>query len=115
MIKLVVESCGRKRFKWRRVVKNENVGGTKMLKKLTERRKMFIRPCCKTDHHLISIPGVYEAPKTANLAVKMYKERSRKIFGPRFDCNSSSANKVFWQTIRRFRGKSLSTPTSERD
>ena len=65
--------------------------------------------------YLISIPSVYEAPKTANLEVKMYKKRSREIFGPCFDCNSSSANKVFWQTIRRFRGKSLSTPTSERD
>ena len=45
----------------------------------------------------------------------MSKERSWKEFGRRLDSNYSSANKVFWHTIRRLRGKSLSTKTSIKD
>ena len=45
----------------------------------------------------------------------MSKERFWEEFGRRLDSNYSSANKVFWQTIRRLRGKSLSTTTSIED
>ena len=38
----------------------------------------------------------------------MSKERSWEEFGSRLDSNYLSANKVFWQTIRRLHWKSLS-------
>ena len=46
-----------------------------------------------------------EAQKAATLAVKKSKEKSWEEFGRRLDSNYFSANKVFWQTIRRLRGK----------
>ena len=56
-----------------------------------------------------------EARKAAAQAVKMSKERSWVEFGHRLDSNYLSANKLFWQTICRLRGKSLSTTTSIKD
>ena len=37
--------------------------------------------------------------------VKLSKERAWKEFGERLDDDFKTANKVFWQTIRRLRGK----------
>ena len=48
-------------------------------------------------------------------AIKMSNERSWEKFGCRLDSSYSSANKVFWQTIRRLHGKSLSTTTTIKD
>ena len=45
----------------------------------------------------------------------MSKERSWEEFARRLDSNYLSANKVFWQTIRRLRGKSLSITTYMKD
>ena len=45
----------------------------------------------------------------------MFKEHPCEEFGRRLDSNYSSANKVFWQTICRLRGKNLSTTTSIKD
>ena len=56
-----------------------------------------------------------EAWKAAAQTVKVSKERSWEEFGRRLDSNYSSANEVFWQTIRRLPGKSLSTTTSIKD
>ena len=42
----------------------------------------------------------------------MSVERSWEEFGRRLDSNYLLANKVFWQTIRRLLGKSLSFTTS---
>ena len=46
-----------------------------------------------------------EARKAETLAVKKSKEKSWQEFGRRLDSNYFSANKVFWQTIYRLRGK----------
>ena len=46
-----------------------------------------------------------EAQKAATSAAKKSKEKSWEEFGRRLDSNYFSANKVFWQTIRRLRGK----------
>ena len=51
------------------------------------------------------------ARKAATLAVKKSK-KSLEEFGRRFDSNYFSANKVFWQTIRRLRGKRSSVTYS---
>ena len=45
------------------------------------------------------------ARKTAAIIVKQSKEKSWKEFGQKLDTGYRSANKVFWQTIRRLRGK----------
>ena len=51
-----------------------------------------------------------EARKAAALAVKKSKEKTWEEFGRQLDSNYKSANKVFWQTIRRLRGnRSVST------
>ena len=57
----------------------------------------------------------FQMRKTADLAVKMSKERSKEEFFRQLDSNYSSAKKVFWQTICRLRGKNLSTTTSTKD
>ena len=56
-----------------------------------------------------------EAQKAATLAVKKSKEKSWEEFGRRLDSNYFSANKVFWQTIRRLRGKRSSVSYSIKD
>ena len=56
-----------------------------------------------------------EARKAATSAVKKSKEKSWEEFGRRLDSNYFSANKVFWQTIRRLRGKRSSVTYSNKD
>ena len=56
-----------------------------------------------------------EARKAATSAVKKSKEKSWEEFGRRLDSNCFSANKVFWQTIRRLRGKRSSITYSIKD
>ena len=46
-----------------------------------------------------------EAHKAAVTKVKLSKERAWKEFGERSNNNFKTANKVFWQTIHRLRGK----------
>ena len=53
--------------------------------------------------------------KAATLAVKKSKEKSWEEFGRRLDSNYFSANKVFWQTIRRLRAKRWSVTYSIKD
>ena len=45
------------------------------------------------------------ARKATATKVKLCKERAWKEFGERLDDDFKTANKVFWQTIRRLRGK----------
>ena len=56
-----------------------------------------------------------EARKAATSTVKKSKENSWEEFGRRLDSNYFSANKVFWQTIRRLRGKRSSVTYSIKD
>ena len=56
-----------------------------------------------------------EARKAATSAIKKSKEKSWEEFGRRLDSNYFSANKVFWQTIRRLRGKRSSITYSIKD
>ena len=46
-----------------------------------------------------------EARKAAATKVKLSKERAWKEFGERLDGDFKTANKVFWQNIRRLLGK----------
>ena len=56
-----------------------------------------------------------EVRKAATSAVKKPKEKSWEEFGRRLDSNYFSANKVFWQTIRRLLGKRSSITYSIKD
>ena len=56
-------------------------------------------------HFLMFRSQYSEARKTAATKVKLSKERVWKEFGERLDDDFKTANKVFWQTIRRLRGK----------
>jgi hypothetical protein len=49
-----------------------------------------------------------EACKTAASAVKAAKAKCWEMFGMKLESNFGTANKVFWQTIRRLRGKKFS-------
>ena len=46
-----------------------------------------------------------EARKVAATEINLSKERAWKEFGERLDDDFKMANDVFWQTIRRLRGK----------
>ena len=46
-----------------------------------------------------------EARKAATAKVKLSKESAWKEFGETLDDDFKTVNKVFWQTIRRLRGK----------
>ena len=65
---------------------------------------MRSRPRYRTDRHLICDTGTR---KVATLAVKKSQEKSCEEFGCPLDSKYFSASKVFWQTIRRLRGKRL--------
>ena len=56
-----------------------------------------------------------EARKAATLAVKKSNAKSWEEFGRQLDSNYFSTNKVFWQTIRRLRGKRSSITYSIKD
>ena len=51
------------------------------------------------------------ARKIAATIVKHSKEKSLKEFGQKLDTHYRSANKVFWQTIHRLRGKQTPVAT----
>ena len=51
------------------------------------------------------------ARKIVITIVKYFKEKSWKEFGQKLDTDYRSANKIFWQTIRRLRGKQTPVAT----
>ena len=50
-------------LEWRGVVRNEHLGETKISGKLSDRRKMLLKPFCKTGHRLICNPGIPKPKK----------------------------------------------------
>ena len=111
----LLKVVGKNGLEWRAIVRKEHLGGTKRLKKLFEQRKMRLRPWLQ-DRSSSDLQSRYtEARKAATSAVKKSKEKSWEEFGRRLDSNYFSANKVFWQTIRRLRGKRSSITYSIKD
>ena len=72
MIPSAVESCRRKRLCMVAGSEKRTFGETKMLKKLSEQRKMRLRPCCKTGHQVFPIP-VFRGAKSCSLGNKNVK------------------------------------------
>ena len=93
----------------------------KRLKRLKERSKRLKEKRLKErsllrDRSSSDLQSRYtETRKAVTSAIKKSKEKSLEEFGCRLDSNYFSANKVFWQTIRRLRGKRSSVTYSIRD
>ena len=115
IISSAAESCGRKRLRvagdskkktprWNHEVKEAIRAEKEAFKAWLEDRLSSDLQCRYT-----------EARKVATSAVMKSKEKSLKEFGRRLDSNYFSANKVFWQTIRRLRGKRSSITHSIKD
>ena len=115
VISSAAESCGRKRLRvagdsekrtpwWNQEMKEAIRAKKDAFKAWLQDRSSSDLQCRYTD-----------AQKVATSAVKKSKEKSWEKFGRRLDCNYFSANEVFWQTIRRLRGKRSSITYSMRD
>ena len=59
----LLKVVGENGLEWRAIVRKEDLGGTKRLKKLFEQRKMRLRPGCRADRHLICNPGTLRCKK----------------------------------------------------
>ena len=108
----VVECCGQKRFR-------KTAGSEKRTPWWNQDVKEAIR--AKKDAFNVLLQSrsscdlqwwYSEEQKVAAQAVKMSKQCSWMEIGRRLDSNYLSENKLFWQTIRRLRRKSLGTTTS---
>ena len=88
MILSVVKSCGRKRLRMASCSEKRTLGGTKTLRKLSEQKKMLLKLCCKTGHHLICNPDI---PRHENQQLRQQKcpkntcWRFKKSYGLPFD------------------------------
>ena len=109
----LLKVVGENGLEWRAIVRKEHLGGTKRLKKPLEQRKFKAWLQDRSSSYFLS--RYTEARKAATLAVKKSKEKSWEEFGRRLDSNYFSANKVFWQTIRRLRGKRSNVTYSIKD
>ena len=76
---------------------------------------MLLKFCCRTGHHLICNSEIQSVKICSQGSKYIQRTLLWEEFGRRLDCKYSSANKVFWQTIRQLRGKSLSTTSSIKD
>ena len=63
IIASAVECCGQKRLRVAGIARNEHPGGTRMLKKPFEQRKMHSTPCCRTGRHQICNPSTLRCEK----------------------------------------------------
>ena len=59
----LLKVVGKNSLEWRTSERKEHLGGTKRLKKLFEQRKIRLRPCCRTDGHLICNFGTLRGEK----------------------------------------------------
>ena len=100
-----VESCGRKRLRVAGDTEKRTLWWNQEVKEIIRATKDAFKAWLR-DRSSSDLQSRYtEARKAATSAVKKSKEKSWEEFGRRLDSNYFSANKVFWQTIRRLRGK----------
>ena len=105
IISSAAESCGRKRLRVAGDREKRTSWWNQEVKEAIRAKKDAFKAWLqdRSSSHLQS--RYNEVRKAATLAVKKPKEKSWEEFGRRLDSNYFSANKVFWQTIRRLRGK----------
>ena len=63
MISSAVESCRGKQFKMARDSEKRTPWWNQDVKETIRAKKMRLRPCCKTGHHLICYPGIQRREK----------------------------------------------------
>ena len=115
IISSAAESCGRKRLKVAGDSEKRTPWWNQEVKEAFRAKKDAFKAWLQ-DRSSSDLQSRYtEARKAATSAVKKSKEKSWEEFGRRLDSNYFSANKVFWQTIRRLRGKSASVTYSIKD
>ena len=114
MISSAVESCGQKQLRMARGSEKRTPWWNKDVTVIRAKKDAF--KALLQNRSLPDLQSRYsEMRKVAAQVVKMSKEYYWEEFGLPLDSNYSLANKVFWQTIRRLCGKSLSTTTSIKD
>ena len=115
IISSAAESCGRKRLRMAGDSEKRTPWWNQEVKETIRAKKDAFKAWLQ-DRSSSDLQSRYtEARKAATLAVKKSKEKSWEEFGRRLDSNNFSANKVFWQTIRRLRGKRSSITYSIKD
>ena len=114
IVSSAVESCGRKRLRIARGGKKRTPWWNKDVKVIRAKKDAF-KALLQNRSSPVLQSRYSEMRKAAAQVVKKSKEYSWEKFGLPLDSNYSSANKVFWRTIRRLCGKSLSTTTSLKD
>ena len=115
IISSAAESCGRKRLRAAGDSKKRTPRWNQEVKEAIPAKKDAFKARLQ-DRSSSDLQSRYtEARKAATLAVTKSKEKSWEEFGRRLDSNYFSANKVFWQAIRRLRGKRSSITYSIKD
>ena len=114
IISSATESCGRKRLKVAGDSEKRISWWNQEVKEAIRAKKDAFKAWLQ-DRSSFDLQSRYtEVRKAATSAVKKSKEKSWEEIGRRLDSNYFSANKVFWQTIRRLRGKRSSVTTPSR-
>ena len=116
IISSAAESCGRKRLKVAGDSEKRKPWWNQEVKEAMQTKVDALKACWLQDRSSSDLQFRYtEARKAATSAVKKSKEKSWGEFGRRLDSNYFSANKVFWQTNSRLRGKRSSVTYSIKD
>ena len=97
--------CGRKRVGGTKSNEKRTPWWNQEVKKAIRAKKVAYKAWLANKSSLELRSQYSEARKAAVTKVKLSKERAWKEFGERLDDDFKTANKVFWQTIRRLRGK----------
>ena len=95
--------CGRKRVGGTKSSEKRTLWWKQEVKEAIRAKKVAYKAWLANKSSLEFRSQYSEARKAAATKVKLSKER--KEFGERLDNNFKTINKVFWQTIRRLRGK----------
>ena len=112
IISSAAESCGRKRLRVAGDSEKRTPSWNPEVKEAIRAKKDAFKAWLQ-DRSSSDLQSRYtEARQAATSAVKKSKEKSWEEFGCRMDSNYFSANKVFWQIIRRLRGKRSSVTYS---
>ena len=113
IISSAAESCGRKRLRVAGDSEKRTPWWNQEVKEAIRAKKDTFKAWLQERSSSDLQSRYTEARKAATSAVKKFKEKSWEEFGHRLDSNYFSANKVFWQTIRRLRGKRSSIKDSD--
>ena len=109
------EVCGRKRLGVSMNSEKKTSWWNKEVKEAVQAKKEAYKAWL---HDKSSVPlhlRYTKARKAAAQTVKLSKEKTWKDFGEKLESDYRSANKVFWQTIRRLRGRKPTAAVPIRD